>query len=418
MRRSASLVVVTTLLLALTTPAVAAPRDEEVSRARVLDQQGVRAYKDGRYNDAIRYFSEAFKLGGPASELWNIAKCHLRLDEPEQASDAYDRYLMQQGLTPQDKAEAREELEELRRRKSILTVASAPSRAVVYVDGKRAEPAGTTPFSVQLPPGFHKIDIELGGYKTFSKDFDAKFGRAIIVDAQLERDPNQPLTGPRETPGTRSTPGTPPPPDKPEPPEVRGEYDATKHFTAKAEVGVVYSKLGTLPATAHPAFVFSASYWIIDTTRFAVGAGLLLHVTTDSWTNTIQADSQPNGCTLSITNNESATELAGYGIGTFAYRIVPRLRVAVDAGLGLAAYTASAVGGDVFYPTCQPSTGAQLAARTAIEVSYSFLPYLRGTLTPIAMQVHPSYSGVRSTPLDATGAWTRIGFGLGVALDL
>jgi tetratricopeptide (TPR) repeat protein len=416
MRRSASFVV-TCLLLALTTPVLAAPRDEEVSRARVLDQQGVRAYKEGRYNDAIRYFSEAFKLGGPASELWNIAKCHLRLDEPEQASDAYDRYLMQQGLTPQDKAEAREELEELRRRKSILTVASAPSRALVYVDGKRAEPAGTTPFSVQLPPGFHKIDIELAGYKTFTKDFDAKFGRAIIVDAQLERDPNQPLTAP--PPGGRGTgtPGTPT--DKPtEAPETPGEFGGPKHFTAKAELGVVFSKLGTLPSTAHPAFTFSASYWILDNSHWAVGAGLLLHVTSDSWTNTINADPQPDGCTLSITNNESATELAGYGIGSLAYRIIPRLRVGLDAGLGLAAYTPAAVGGDVFYPTCQPSTGAQLAARTALEVSYSFLPYLRGTLTPIAMQVHPSYSGVRSTPLDATGAWTRIGFGLGVALDL
>src|ERR1700712_2107052 len=61
----------------------AASRDLE--RARVLDQQGVRAYKEERYNDAIRYFVEARKLGGPSSELWNIAKCHVHLDQPEEA---------------------------------------------------------------------------------------------------------------------------------------------------------------------------------------------------------------------------------------------------------------------------------------------------------------------------------------------
>src|SRR5438876_11238475 len=121
MRRLASLTL-TLAALAFTAAALAAPKDEEVARARVLDQQGVRAYKEGRYNDAIRYFSEAFKLGGPPSELWNIAKCHMRLDQPDQASEAYDRYLMQPGLSQQDKAEARSELEELRQRRSILTI--------------------------------------------------------------------------------------------------------------------------------------------------------------------------------------------------------------------------------------------------------------------------------------------------------
>src|SRR5262249_21620053 len=121
----------------------AAPKDEELGRARNLDQQGVRAYKDGRYNDAIRYFGEAFKLGGPPSALWNIAKCHMRLDQPELASDAYDRYLMQPGLSQHDKAEARAELEELRQRRSILTVGSVPSRSTVFLDGQRGAAAGT-----------------------------------------------------------------------------------------------------------------------------------------------------------------------------------------------------------------------------------------------------------------------------------
>ena len=199
MRRSAALVV-TALLFALPASVLAAPKDEEVARARILDQQGVRAYKDGRYNDAIKYFSEAFKLGGPPSELWNIAKCHMRLDQPDQASDAYDRYLMQPGLTPQDKSEAREELEELRRRRSILTVASAPSHGTVYLDGKHGEAAGQTPFSVQVPPGTHKVEIEQKGYRTFSQEIEAKFGRAIIVDAQLEKDrrsPSSPTSRPR-----------------------------------------------------------------------------------------------------------------------------------------------------------------------------------------------------------------------------
>ncbi len=404
----------TALVFALAGNALAAPKDEEVARARVLDQQGVRAYKDGRYNDAIRYFSEAFKLGGPASELWNIAKCHLRLDEPEQASEAYDSYLMQTGLTPQDKAEARGELEELRHRRSILTVASAPSRATVFVDGKRNEPAGTTPFSFQLPPGSHKIDIELAGHKPFSKEIEAKYGRAIIVDAQLEKDPNQPLPHTPGAPGAPAAPGTS---DKPTATPA-WDFGGPKRFTAKAELGVVFSKLGGLTEGARLAFAVSGSYWLVDTPRWAAGVGLLLHLTGDSWSNTIAAPITGPGCTQSIANTESATEIAGYGIGTFAYRLTPRLRVAADAGVGLAGYSAGAVGGDLFVPTCQPSPGAQAAARLGVEASYAFLPYLRGTLTPLALQVHPSYGGARSSPIDATGAWVRFGVGVGVAVDL
>jgi PEGA domain len=413
MRRLATLAsLAAAILIALAGTAVAAPKDEEVARARVLDQQGVRAYKDGRYNDAIRYFSEAFKLGGPASELWNIAKCHLRLDEPDQASDAYDRYLMQTGLTPQDKAEAREELEELRRRRSILTVASAPSRATVFVDGKRSEPAGTTPFSVQLAPGSHKIEIEQTGYKPYTKEVEAKYGRAIIVDAQLEKDPNQPAPPPPA--GGRGPVAPQERAEKPAPADLGGP----KRFTAKAELGVVFSKLGSVSEGGRVAFAVSGAYWFVDTQRWAIGAGVLVHVTGDAWSNTIAAPITGPGCTSSITNAETATEIAGYAIGALAYRVAPRLRVGADAGLGLAGYSVGAVGGDVFYPTCQPSTGAQVAARLGVEASYAFLPFLRGVVTPLALQVHPSYSGVRGSPIDATGAWVRLGLGLGVAIDL
>ena len=400
MRRSAALVV-TALLFALPASVLAAPKDEEVARARILDQQGVRAYKDGRYNDAIKYFSEAFKLGGPPSELWNIAKCHMRLDQPDQASDAYDRYLMQPGLTPQDKSEAREELEELRRRRSILTVASAPSHGTVYLDGKHGEAAGTTPFSVQVPPGTHKVEIEQKGYRTFSQDVEAKFGRAIIVDAQLEKDPTQPVI-----------------PDKPPPPGVPAAPRTPKRFTLMGDFGLVFSKLGTYSEGARLGATLGATYWLLDTDPWAAGVGLLFTVASDSWGNTIGAPTTGPGCTATITATESSTELAGFGVGEFAYRFTDKFRVGGDAGLGLAGYTAGAVGGDLFYPTCQPSPGAQVAAHLGVEASYTIIPLLRAIVTPLALQIHPSYSGARPNPVDATGAWLRIGIGLSLAVDL
>src|SRR5271170_1632533 len=84
----------------------AAASDQDLERARVLDQQGVRAYREERYNDAIRYFEEARKLGGPASEIWNIAKCHERLDEPEEATKYLEEYLDLKGLSPGERGDA------------------------------------------------------------------------------------------------------------------------------------------------------------------------------------------------------------------------------------------------------------------------------------------------------------------------
>src|ERR1700722_7033228 len=99
-------------------PSRPAALPDDLERARTLDQQGVRAFREGRYNDAIRYFEEAFRLGGPSSELWNIARCDVKLDDPEAASVALDSYLAGSDLSPEDRASAKRELDDLRRRPS------------------------------------------------------------------------------------------------------------------------------------------------------------------------------------------------------------------------------------------------------------------------------------------------------------
>jgi len=317
--------------------------------------------------------------------------------EPQQASDAYDRYLMQPGLTPQDKAEAREELEELRRRRSIMTVASAPSRAPVYLDGKKTEPAGTTPFSVQVSPGKHKVEIDQKGYRPYSREVEAKFGQAIIVDAQLERDPNQP-TGPYDK--TRT---------------LEPEFERPKRFTAEGELGVAFSKLGSFSQSPRFGASIAAVYWLANWDRTMLGIGLRLNGTSDSWGNSIGAPQTLPDCTRTIPNSETASEFSAFGVGALGYRPTSRLRFGADAGFGAAGYSTSVLGGDLFYPTCTPSTGLQFAAHVGTEASYAIVPMLRAVLVPLAMEIHPSYSGAR---VEATGAWLRLRLGLGLAVDL
>jgi hypothetical protein len=155
-----------------------------VDVARDLDQEGVRAFRDGHYGDAIRYFRAARRLGGPSSELWNIARSRERLDDGEGAARALDDYLRQRDLAPQDRAEAQHELQAIRSRPSPLTVTTTPPGAAVSLDGRAA---GPTPLTTEVGPGVHTLAVRLGGYEAQSRAVQARFGRPVIVTLDLAR---------------------------------------------------------------------------------------------------------------------------------------------------------------------------------------------------------------------------------------
>jgi len=156
-----------------------------VESARELDREGVRAFADGRYADAIHYFWTAYRLGGPASELWNVARSQERLDDAEAAVAAIEDYLELRDLSPEDRAEAERELQALRARPSTLTVTTTPPGAVVTVDGKQT--VGPTPLSVDVTPGSHTIAIRRDGFVPQTRPLEARYGRAVIVSLDLQR---------------------------------------------------------------------------------------------------------------------------------------------------------------------------------------------------------------------------------------
>jgi hypothetical protein len=157
----------------------------DVAAARELDQIGVRSFREGRYVDAIRYFRAAYRIGGPSSELWNIARTRERLDDPEGADSAIREYLARRDLSPQDRAEADREAKALRARASVLTVTTSPPGAVVIVDGRQT--AGPTPVSVEISAGRHTIAVKRDGYAAETRSLEARFGRAVIVALDLLR---------------------------------------------------------------------------------------------------------------------------------------------------------------------------------------------------------------------------------------
>jgi len=155
-----------------------------VDTARELDQEGVRTFAEGHYADALAYFRAARSMGGPASELWNVARCLERLDDAGAAAQTLDEYLALRDLPPADRAEAEREVQAIRTRPSVLTVASNPTGATVTVDGRPA--LGSTPVSVDVRPGAHTLVVRRPGYSDRTLSIAARFGRAVIVTLDLE----------------------------------------------------------------------------------------------------------------------------------------------------------------------------------------------------------------------------------------
>ena len=374
----------------------------------MLDQQGVRAYREERYNDAIRYFEEALKLGGPPSEVWNIAKCHVRLDEPEEGAKYIEQYLSQKGLSPGDRAEAEQQLREIQHRHSTLTVASSPAGATVYLEGHRW--AGVTPASMDVAPGDHKLTSELAGYEPVERSITAKFGRAVIVDAKLSK--NESLLGSTATSSSSHD----------APADSAGASRArTRALTASSSRGRSASPSRSSARSAgapRPRASSTAAYVFADDPRYVVSLGVRAMITGDAWSNTQGLPNTAPNCGSSIPDSEGATAFSLLLDGAAAWRASPRWRLGGDLGLGVATYALGEAGGDLFVATCRPSPGVKPAAHLGLEASYAFSPELRLLLTPLFLEAQPAFDGTRSAPKDATGLWFRVGAAAGLAFDL
>jgi tetratricopeptide (TPR) repeat protein len=68
--------------------------------ARAKFQEGLRAFEEGRYGDALANFEEAHTLSRRAAILYNIGVCHERLGQHAEAITAFEAYLAAEPGTP------------------------------------------------------------------------------------------------------------------------------------------------------------------------------------------------------------------------------------------------------------------------------------------------------------------------------
>jgi tetratricopeptide (TPR) repeat protein len=157
------------------------PEAEAKERARVLFQQGVAAYRDGKFYEAVAIFLQTQRVYPDTQLCFNIARAYENLGNASSALRYYRDYL-RQADRPSDGEEVKERVRKLsqqiaQRGVQQLTVLSQPDSATVLLDGK---PVGITPWTSETYPGKHRLALTLDGH--------AGQDQVIEVDAYEARD--------------------------------------------------------------------------------------------------------------------------------------------------------------------------------------------------------------------------------------
>ncbi len=358
--------------------------EDALARARFLDQQGVRAYAEGRYLDAATLFREAYRSGGPPSELWNIAKCHLKMDDGRGAEANLREYLAQDGLSAGDRAEGERMLAEVESRPSTFVVASDPDGATVYVDGT---PVGTTPLTTTIASGDHDVRVARADAPPHDDHVRARDGAPVVLSVPLRGggpDRGEPRRGPRR-------------------------------FSVQLGLG---PNIGVHGADGPHLFVVGSlavgySFWV---SRSALlGVALRAALTGDQWTTTPGVPNTTAGCTPPADFAGAEVELTPVLYGAVR---VGRVSVGAKLGVGASLYsTGTPIGGDLFYPACDASPGPVVDVYGGLEISLPVTPAFRVVVAPLEVDGHAAFDGARTTPLDVTGPWLRFASTIGAAVD-
>ena len=148
---------------------------------------GTRAYRKGEYRSALRLYQAAAELVWRPSLAYNIALCHDKLKEFNQAILYMRRFLA-------SKPDARWAVRARSRLRILLSLArvkvrftSYPSGAAIYIDGKANGLRGRTPATLELPPGRFRARLEASGHEPRRRVITVDVGARNYFDFQLKR---------------------------------------------------------------------------------------------------------------------------------------------------------------------------------------------------------------------------------------
>jgi tetratricopeptide (TPR) repeat protein len=135
--------------------------------------EGVAAYRQGRYLEAIAAFQAADAILPSAALSFNAALAYEHLPDTAGALRSYRDYVRRGGTAENaDRIHHRiEQLEQQLLSSGVqqLTIDSQPPGASLSVDGRLV---GVTPWTGELVPGAHRVKLSLSGHRDVSRPLD------------------------------------------------------------------------------------------------------------------------------------------------------------------------------------------------------------------------------------------------------
>ncbi len=166
--------------------------EEEREAARVAFEAGRAAFDDEDYARAYEQFAAAHeRVPSPHAEYWMAASLDLQGGREAEAARAYQTFLSHPGAAHvgEDKvAEAQQRLDELKANlPAQITVVTDPSGAQIAVNGVLQN--GTSPLTLELPAGTHRIEATLPGRQRAETDLQVQGGDELQQRLLLPEEP-------------------------------------------------------------------------------------------------------------------------------------------------------------------------------------------------------------------------------------
>jgi tetratricopeptide (TPR) repeat protein len=155
-------------------------------RAKVLYEEGLVAYRAGKYSDAIDKLLEADKVMPHAAFSYNIALVYEAMGDSRSALRWLRRHVRQSGndaIAEGTWRKVRKFEKELQAQGlQQVTIVSNVDGATVWIDGHAL---GMSPFTTEIIPGSHSVTVASEGYEPAQKSFELRADKSIDLEVLL-----------------------------------------------------------------------------------------------------------------------------------------------------------------------------------------------------------------------------------------
>lgn len=162
--------------------------EDAVEQARALYTRGQARFSAGAYAEAEEAFRQAYEKAPNPVVQKAIAAAQERQGNIVGAIETLRRYL--ESAPPAEEQErVRARMAALRQTPGSLNITSQPPNARVRLDGQEA--SGTTPLSLSIAPGEHRVEVVLEGHLRQERSVEVVPGGRTQIEVALEPTPDE-----------------------------------------------------------------------------------------------------------------------------------------------------------------------------------------------------------------------------------